>query len=217
MTTDRKLRIFFILLFAFVGNIYTYSQATTAIPNFKKLNEIKSFASSTKIIRGFEEYEVDDEIAALFHKDPALYIFKGDELDKSIYIMSQKYIEDKKYWSNLKQKPLCLQVNIKFDIPNGVTDAIRDFTSTDYTLHVASAARHYVSNTLNQKCIKLAGIYFPTNRTLRTDLIDEKISSYSFKVPCKNIDDLIELRTKVNDNHAKNDVFKLVILYLHKL
>lgn len=214
MTTDSKLRIFFILLFAFVGNIYTYSQTTTAIPNFKNLNEIKSFASSTKIIRGFDEYNVDEEIVALFHKDPALFVFKGDELDKTLYMKSQKYIEDKKYWSNLKQKPLCLQVNIKFNIPHGVTDAIRDFTSTDYTLYVASATRHYVSKTLNQKCVKLGGIYFPTNKAYRADLIDEKISSYSFKVPCKNIEGLISLRKKVNDNQAKNDVFKLVILYL---
>lgn len=216
MTMHNKFLIINFVILSLLGNMkgFPQTQASSSIPNFSSLSEIKSYASSTNVIRGFDDDTVDENIAALFHKDPALFTFKGDELDKSIYLKSQRYIDDKRYWANLKKQPLCLQVNLKFYMPHEVTDAIRDFTATDYTLHVASATRHYVSKTLNQKCVKLGGIYFPTNRTLRTDLIDEKISSYSFKVPCKKTEDLIELRSKVQYNNTRNDVFKLVILYL---
>lgn len=207
-------KLMILIIFSIIGNINGYSQLSTNIPKFSNLNEIKSYASSSRAIRAFSDHDLAEDVAALFYKDPALFVFKGDELDKSLYLKSQKYIDDKQYWANLKKRPLCLQVDLKFKHPSGVSDAIKDFTTTGYSLKIASAVKHKVSKTLHQRFMKLGGIYFPTTQSSRKDLVDNEMGGqYTFKVNCNDTDALLSLRTKVNNNSSSNDVFKLVILY----
>lgn len=211
MVYNRRMIIILVLIFFLVGNMKSLSQNASTLPNFTNLDEITASASSTKIIRAFDEYKVDKEVAALFHKDPALYVFEGDELDKALYLKSQKYLDDKRIWDIKKNQPLCLQVNLKFE--TSVTDGIKDFTPSGYTLVIASANKHKISKALHQKFMKLGGIYFPTKQSLREDLSEEGLSgNYKFKVACADVDKLMSLRTKVN-NTTKDDIFKLVILY----
>lgn len=210
-------RVINILIMSLIfGFLPIFGQKTITIPDFTRLDDIKEFASSIKTIRGFNHYEVEADLAAYFYNDPAIYLFKGDELDKSFYKKSQQYINDSQTWVKKKQRPLCMIINLKLANKRGeVSDVIKDFTPNNFTLRIASAALWDISTALHKRYAFFGGIYFPTKSSARKDLIkDEKEinTSYSFIVPCSKTEKLLSIRERVQNNPV-DDLYKVVILY----
>ena len=206
-----------------MSGVILNAQTQLNLPDFETLEEIEDYMPTIAITR--YRPHINEETYAVFEKDPAMYLFEGDELDKALYRKSDKYIEDSKILNSRKKNPSCLVVKLE---GSEYSHDIKDFTENGYTIHlhdmsVWNYTGHWITHNIGQNYVLFGKILFPMKRPGKKYYENPNYSWYShnINVKCSDIYDVIDMRSNVNKiiddfktKEKSNDEYSIAIIYL---